>query len=147
LQLLPRVKDIGGDANQLVRSALATVVMELAPILGKVGKGLVSASASLLVLHHAHAPQLTRLAGLLDLGLPLLTPRTLNDWLAQGDTVEQLLPLFLSLLKDDWPDVRLAIIGKLQAVNQVCWHLFCSARCHVSVAAHCMVCCAAGHRH
>jgi hypothetical protein len=37
----------------------------------------------------------------------------------QGDTVEQLLPLFLSLLKDDWPDVRLAIIGKLQAVNQV----------------------------
>jgi serine/threonine-protein phosphatase 2A regulatory subunit A len=38
----------------------------------------------------------------------------------QGDTVEQLLPLFLSLLKDEWPDVRLAIIGKLQAVNQVC---------------------------
>ncbi len=39
-------------------------------------------------------------------------------WL-QGDTVEQLLPLFLTLLKDEWPDVRLAIIGKLQAVNQV----------------------------
>lgn len=43
----------------------------------------------------------------------------------QGDTVEQLLPLFLTLLKDEWPDVRLAIIGKLQAVNQVrscaCW--------------------------
>ena len=37
----------------------------------------------------------------------------------QGDTVEQLLPLFLNLLKDEWPDVRLAIIGKLQAVNQV----------------------------
>lgn len=37
----------------------------------------------------------------------------------QNDTVESLLPLFLSLLKDDWPDVRLAIIGKLQAVNQV----------------------------
>ena len=36
LQLLPRIKEIGGDANQLVRSALATVVMELAPILGKV---------------------------------------------------------------------------------------------------------------
>ena len=33
--------------------------------------------------------------------------------------MEQLLPLFLSLLKDEWPDVRLAIIGKLQAVNQV----------------------------
>lgn len=36
LQLLPRVKEIGGDSNQMVRSALATVVMELAPILGKV---------------------------------------------------------------------------------------------------------------
>lgn len=36
LQLLPHIKEIGGDANQLVRSALATVVMELAPILGKV---------------------------------------------------------------------------------------------------------------
>ena len=36
LQLLPRVKEIGSDSNQLVRSALATVVMELAPILGKV---------------------------------------------------------------------------------------------------------------
>lgn len=36
LQLLPRVKEIGADSNQLVRSALATVVMELAPILGKV---------------------------------------------------------------------------------------------------------------
>lgn len=36
LQLLPRVKEIGGDANQLVRSALATVVMELAPVFGKV---------------------------------------------------------------------------------------------------------------
>ena len=36
LQLLPRIKEIGGDANQLVRSSLATVVMELAPILGKV---------------------------------------------------------------------------------------------------------------
>ena len=33
--------------------------------------------------------------------------------------MEQLLPLFLSLLKDEWPDLRLAIIGKLQAVNQV----------------------------
>ena len=36
VQLLPRVKEIGGDTNQLVRSALAAVVMELAPILGKV---------------------------------------------------------------------------------------------------------------
>lgn len=46
--------------------------------------------------------------------------------LLQGDTVEQLLPLFLTLLKDEWPDVRLAIIGKLQAVNQV----GCKLACH-----------------
>lgn len=51
----------------------------------------------------------------------------------QNDTVEQLLPLFLSLLKDDWPDVRLAIIGKLQAVNQVC-HGPCLGECVVSPA-------------
>lgn len=49
----------------------------------------------------------------------------------QGDTVEQLLPLFLTLLKDEWPDVRLAIIGKLQAVNQVrCrWEWACADAC------------------
>lgn len=32
-------------------------------------------------------------------------------------TVEHLLPLFLHLLKDDFPDVRLNIIGKLELVN------------------------------
>ncbi|KAI3762455.1 hypothetical protein L1987_52885 [Smallanthus sonchifolius] len=34
-------------------------------------------------------------------------------------TIEQLLPLFLSLLKDEFPDVRLNIISKLDQVNQV----------------------------
>lgn len=59
----------------------------------------------------------------------------------QGDTVEQLLPLFLSLLKDDWPDVRLAIIGKLQAVNQVphmsslrCFYRLAWRRCRPRIA-------------
>ncbi len=32
-------------------------------------------------------------------------------------TIEHLLPLFLHLLKDDFPDVRLNIIGKLELVN------------------------------
>jgi serine/threonine-protein phosphatase 2A regulatory subunit A len=32
-------------------------------------------------------------------------------------TVEHLLPLFLHLLKDDFPDVRLNIISKLETVN------------------------------
>lgn len=34
-------------------------------------------------------------------------------------TIEYLLPLFLQLLKDDFPDVRLNIISKLENVNQV----------------------------
>jgi len=34
-------------------------------------------------------------------------------------TIEQLLPIFLSLLKDEFPDVRLNIISKLDQVNQV----------------------------
>jgi hypothetical protein len=33
-------------------------------------------------------------------------------------TIEYLLPLFLQLLKDDFPDVRLNIISKLENVNQ-----------------------------
>lgn len=56
--------------------------------------------------------------------------------LLQGDTVEQLLPLFLTLLKDEWPDVRLAIIGKLQVVNQVgCNSPATHAGCSYSAAA------------
>lgn len=34
-------------------------------------------------------------------------------------TTENLLPLFLHLLKDDFPDVRLNIIGKIEQVNEV----------------------------
>ena len=37
--------------------------------------------------------------------------------LGKAATIEHLLPVFLSLLKDDVPDVRLNIIGKL---DQVC---------------------------
>jgi hypothetical protein len=37
----------------------------------------------------------------------------------QAATTEHLLPVFLSLLKDDWPEVRLNIIGNLDQVNQV----------------------------
>ena len=34
-------------------------------------------------------------------------------------TIETLLPIFLALLKDEFPDVRLNIISKLDQVNQV----------------------------
>ena len=63
--VLPCIKVLAADSSQYVRCALAGVVMEMAPALGK----------------------------------PL--------------TIEHLLPVFLSLLKDDVPDVRLNIISKL----------------------------------
>lgn len=66
--LLPCVKVLAADSSQYVRSALAGVVMEMAPALGRPA------------------------------------------------TIEHLLPVFLSLLKDDVPDVRLNIISKLDQV-------------------------------
>jgi len=35
-------------------------------------------------------------------------------------TVEHLLPLFLTQLKDECPEVRLNIISNLDSVNEVC---------------------------
>lgn len=37
--------------------------------------------------------------------------------LKRDSTIEHLLPLFLQLLKDDFPEVRLNIISKLETVN------------------------------
>lgn len=37
----------------------------------------------------------------------------------QNNTIEHLLPLFLSQLKDECPDVRLNIISNLDCVNEV----------------------------
>lgn len=68
-EVLPCVKELAADSSQFVRAALAGLVMELAPILGKQA------------------------------------------------TIDQLLPVFLSLLKDDFPDVRLNIISKLDQVH------------------------------
>lgn len=69
--ILVHVRDLVSDANQHVKSALAAVIMGLAPILGK------------------------------DL------------------TVKHLLPLFLTQLKDECPEVRLNIISNLDCVNEV----------------------------
>lgn len=38
--------------------------------------------------------------------------------LGKDSTIEHLLPLFLKLLKDDFSDVRLNIISKLEQVNE-----------------------------
>jgi hypothetical protein len=47
----------------------------------------------------------------------------------QDATIEHLLPIFLSLLKDEFPDVRLNIISKLDQVNQVCYWPSYSSLC------------------
>lgn len=39
--------------------------------------------------------------------------------LEKDNTIKYLLPLFLQLLKDEYPDVRLNIISKLDLVNKV----------------------------
>lgn len=69
--ILPCVKDLVTDSNQHVKSALASVIMGLSPILGRT------------------------------------------------NTVEHLLPLFLTQLKDECPEVRLNIISNLDCVNEV----------------------------
>lgn len=71
---------------------------------------------------------------------------------SQDATIEQLLPIFLSLLKDEFPDVRLNIISKLDQVNQVrlkCYkmstggifdiELFLQSKCHTHNTSGCMV--------
>lgn len=70
-QILPCVKELMSDANQHVKSALASVIMGLSPILGK------------------------------------------------DNTIEHLLPLFLTLLTDEYPKVQLNIISNLDCVNKV----------------------------
>ncbi|KAF3515131.1 hypothetical protein F2Q69_00007997 [Brassica cretica] len=64
-------QELSTDSSQHVCSALASVIMGMAPILGK------------------------------------------------DSTIENLLPIFLSLLKDEFPDVHLNIINKLDQVNQL----------------------------
>lgn len=74
LQVVPRVKELANDSSQFVRAALAGVVMELAPQLGK------------------------------------------------QPTIEHLVPVFLNLLRDPYPDVRLNVISKLDQVKRgVLW--------------------------
>lgn len=68
-QIVPCVKELSNDSSQFVRAALAGVVLELAPQLGK------------------------------------------------QPTIEHLVPVFLSLLKDPYPDVRLNVISKLDQVS------------------------------
>jgi hypothetical protein len=88
-QVVPRVKELANDSSQFVRAALAGVVMELAPQLGK------------------------------------------------QPTIEHLVPVFLNLLRDPYPDVRLNVISKLDQVrhcNTSCGHASRRTRSHSSLA-------------
>ena len=73
--MAPCVKELANDSSQFVRAALAGVVMELAPQLGK------------------------------------------------QPTIDHLLPVFLALLRDPFPDVRLNVISKLDQARPVGWGL------------------------
>ncbi|XP_052519490.1 serine/threonine-protein phosphatase 2A 65 kDa regulatory subunit A alpha isoform-like [Budorcas taxicolor] len=70
-EILPCSKELVSDINQHVRSALASVIMGLCPILGK------------------------------------------------DNTIEHLMPLFLALLRDECPDVRLNVIYNLDCMKDV----------------------------
>lgn len=82
------VEDLVSDPSQHVRAALGTQISGLAPLLGK----------------EESAP---------------LTPCFLL-WFSNHmrRTIAHLLPMFLQMLKDEYPDVRLHIISKLELVNK-----------------------------
>ena len=48
-----------------------------------------------------------------------------SNWDYFCSTIEHLLPLFLSQLKDECPEVRLNIISNLDCVNEVCISKIC----------------------
>jgi serine/threonine-protein phosphatase 2A regulatory subunit A len=82
------VEDLVSDTSQHVRAALGTQISGLAPILGK-------------------QEYVQLYAYTLDVML-----------IAFLRTIDHLLPMFLQMLKDEFPDVRLHIISKLELVNQ-----------------------------
>ena len=58
-------------------------------------------------------------------------------------TVEHLLPLFLTQLKDECPEVRLNIISNLDSVNEVCSSQFdcCIVYIYTGIRLTCLVMC------
>jgi hypothetical protein len=48
----------------------------------------------------------------------MYTLKSILNQLTNCRTIDHLLPMFLQMLKDEFPDVRLHIISKLELVNQ-----------------------------
>jgi serine/threonine-protein phosphatase 2A regulatory subunit A len=90
------IEDLVSDQSQHVRAALGTQISGLAPILGK--------------------------DELVDLRSPSEDGELKST---ECRTIAHLLPMFLQMLKDEFPDVRLHIISKLEQVNK--GDLHCSA--------------------
>ena len=61
-------------------------------------------------------------------------PIDMNIPCAPRSTIKELLPLFLTLLKDEFPEVRLNIISRLEAVNRG----VCMCVCVVTADARCL---------
>lgn len=87
-EVMTTIEDLVSDPSQHVRAALGTQISGLAPILGK--------EQYVEVLHPSDRRILTSILR----------------------TIAHLLPMFLQMLKDEFPDVRLHIISKLESVNK-----------------------------
>lgn len=86
--IMSSVEDLVSDTSQHVRAALGTQISGLAPILGK------------------------------QECVTWLLPACALHSLIHHRTIDHLLPMFLQMLKDEFPEVRLHIISKLELVNQ-----------------------------
>lgn len=89
-EIMGSIEDLVSDSSQHVRAALGTQISGLAPILGK--QEYVSQSRT----HHFSCLKSSH----------------------RTRTIDHLLPMFLQMLKDEFPEVRLHIISKLELVNQ-----------------------------
>ncbi|KAG1659291.1 Serine/threonine-protein phosphatase 2A regulatory subunit A alpha isoform [Nymphon striatum] len=173
--ILPCVKDLVCDSNQHVKSALASVIMGLSPILGKnklgtsniklhtntnkirLEKGVRQGDSISPKLFTACLENVFRGLNWTSKGIPINGDRLTNLRFADDvvlfsespqelqlmveelrtasskvgleinlryfsvcySTIEHLLPLFLTQLKDECPEVRLNIISNLDCVNEV----------------------------
>ncbi len=94
--IMPSIEDLVSDTSQHVRAALGTQISGLAPILGK----------QEYVSDHLSRP------------VPPSRGRFTDMCSSPPRTIDHLLPMFLQMLKDEFPEVRLHIISKLELVNQ-----------------------------
>lgn len=101
-EIMGSIEDLVSDSSQHVRAALGTQISGLAPILGK--QEYVSQSRT----HHLSCLKCSH----------------------RSRTIDHLLPMFLQMLKDEFPEVRLHIISKLELVNQGKWPALLNGRPH-----------------